>query len=925
MKKKLIVLVLLLPVILHLLAFNLIDLLPVRPPHISVLSISMNRTTLHFDRLNVTQQLLHEIHPANATNQMATWESLDPGIATVDNIGRVTAVSNGTTQVIATTVDGHLRAITNVTVHSLYLEVFDIWTEGDQDVMYPGDRLTVHARVETRDGLAGTVPAIETGDVNVMEVVQHWQRTSADTDSFYTFEAVVEAVNIGVTSIIMRGMQTADNIEHRSEIGIEVVQRPNEQLSLLFMGRSFNVDRPLVTLADTIPLLVNRDGEPTFNIINDIGSPIASIVGDDIVFTSAGMVTLEITLGGDVALVDVTSTMGALANVALPDTTLQIDGNPAVFTANATSMTMGLGTNSMVAFSTAGWPVDFASAYDVNWVSSAPAAVFINRLAQFNSVQISGHDTVSATITLTIAHREEPISHVFIINVTVVASGASSITLPISRTGHARGFENIYVTGAMNFQGEAYTHLMNPEVVLAPGASSAVLFESSNPLLAPVTETGVVTFNPAYFNDGRDYDGDYESHAVTITVRGAYQMPVITNPSEPYATASFTFNVVYGANVRTVSEFDVANMARRNIVLQNDMEFTSVQRIFRGIYGNDFRMDITRFDVALLETFFTFVQSDIINGWDPSGTSRPPTIPVVITNVRFLGHNSNDLNMLLNGGTLVELHSNTTLQYSRVEGASALIAVPFAYTEFTSWYRTDRYYATHDVHIRNSLLRNAGYGGIFLGEGDARDSHGTFGKDTQVRPETTQAQDVIVENLVFENTLMGIAFNLKEYHPGDPMRRPQNLTLTIRGFLKFYTWMEKSIADHYVFEIDDQTIGMGLFNFRGPSHEGVEFFKLPIALPSNVRITIPLSPAQHLTTLGAFDSETMDLLATDFSLVTNTGTLSPAGITLAVADFQRFMPNEGSIHFVSVEDQMRDMADSATAEATFARLLRRVA
>jgi hypothetical protein len=57
------------------------------------------------------------ISPSNATNQDVTWSSSNPEIATVDETtGLVTGVSNGTTTIIATSVDGGKTATTRVEV-----------------------------------------------------------------------------------------------------------------------------------------------------------------------------------------------------------------------------------------------------------------------------------------------------------------------------------------------------------------------------------------------------------------------------------------------------------------------------------------------------------------------------------------------------------------------------------------------------------------------------------------------------------------------------------------------------------------------------------------------------------------------------------------------------------------------------------------
>jgi hypothetical protein len=66
--------------------------------------------------VNTTRQLTATISPTNATNKTVIWESSNPSFAEVNTFGKVTAISEGTTTITATTVDGAKTSTAAVTV-----------------------------------------------------------------------------------------------------------------------------------------------------------------------------------------------------------------------------------------------------------------------------------------------------------------------------------------------------------------------------------------------------------------------------------------------------------------------------------------------------------------------------------------------------------------------------------------------------------------------------------------------------------------------------------------------------------------------------------------------------------------------------------------------------------------------------------------
>lgn len=69
-----------------------------------------------YNTINTEQILIAKLTPSNASNKTIVWSSDNESIATVDQNGKVSLVSLGTTQIKATTEDGSKEAICNITV-----------------------------------------------------------------------------------------------------------------------------------------------------------------------------------------------------------------------------------------------------------------------------------------------------------------------------------------------------------------------------------------------------------------------------------------------------------------------------------------------------------------------------------------------------------------------------------------------------------------------------------------------------------------------------------------------------------------------------------------------------------------------------------------------------------------------------------------
>lgn len=84
-----------------------------KPAYVPVDGITLDQTTLNLvsnDDAQKTAQLIATVTPDNATDKSVTWSSENPAVATVDNEGKVTAVSAGTAIIRVTAKDGETAA-----------------------------------------------------------------------------------------------------------------------------------------------------------------------------------------------------------------------------------------------------------------------------------------------------------------------------------------------------------------------------------------------------------------------------------------------------------------------------------------------------------------------------------------------------------------------------------------------------------------------------------------------------------------------------------------------------------------------------------------------------------------------------------------------------------------------------------------------
>ena len=194
---------------------------------VTVQSIELNKTSLPLTK-GSSETLIATVKPDNATDKSVIWSSVDSQIATVDQNGKVTAISNGTTKILATAGEksAQCEVIVTVPVESLVIEP---------------DELSIDL------GQSGSLSAIIKPDDATDKTIK-WESKNSNIATV-TNEGLVSGVSLGETTITA----TCGNITAECKIKIiDPLEKP-----IPFVDESLKTR--LVAFYDT-----NHDNELSF-------------------------------------------------------------------------------------------------------------------------------------------------------------------------------------------------------------------------------------------------------------------------------------------------------------------------------------------------------------------------------------------------------------------------------------------------------------------------------------------------------------------------------------------------------------------------------------------------------------------------------------------------------------------------------------
>lgn len=162
------------------------------PALVPVTGVTLDRTEANIKLGGEGIQLVATVEPGNATNGAVTWESDNESNATVDETGKVTAVSVGNATITVTTVDGKFTATCVVTVSNDPVLVTGINIK-DGDVVVNGTTINMKP-AENKSLTAAVIP--ENADFKNVD----WKSSAPDVVSVDD-KGNIKAIGVGTATI----------------------------------------------------------------------------------------------------------------------------------------------------------------------------------------------------------------------------------------------------------------------------------------------------------------------------------------------------------------------------------------------------------------------------------------------------------------------------------------------------------------------------------------------------------------------------------------------------------------------------------------------------------------------------------------------------------------------------------------------------
>ena len=193
---------------------------------VNVESVTLSDTTVELN-VDGTKQLTATINPASVTGKTVAWESSAPTVATVDNTGKITAVSVGTATITAT-VDGKsatctvtVKAATPTQVESVTLSdtAVELNVDGTKQLTATINPASVTGKTVTWESSAPTVATIDnTGKITAVGVGTATITATVDGKSATCAVTVKAATPTQVESVTLSDTAVELNVDGTKQL-----------------------------------------------------------------------------------------------------------------------------------------------------------------------------------------------------------------------------------------------------------------------------------------------------------------------------------------------------------------------------------------------------------------------------------------------------------------------------------------------------------------------------------------------------------------------------------------------------------------------------------------------------------------------------------------------------------------------------------
>ena len=274
--------------------------------------IAVNKTTLNKETLELTkgnsETLIATVEPANATNKQLMWTSDNTDVATVDGNGKVTAVSEGTAKITASSADGSNKSASCMVIVKQVPKPTGIVIKAGEATGTAGSKVSVPVSIIGNTGLGGMMLTISTDTSLTLTDIKRGDIISDGTFNkdiktglvqWYTSDenAMGDGVLFTMEFEVKAGTQEGSypvNIAVKDAIKEHVTDKEGGTLNVTFVGGNINILK--VMAGDLIP-----DGTIAMNDVVKL----ARAVSGSVVLSENEKLAADVAGDGIVAMGDV--------------------------------------------------------------------------------------------------------------------------------------------------------------------------------------------------------------------------------------------------------------------------------------------------------------------------------------------------------------------------------------------------------------------------------------------------------------------------------------------------------------------------------------------------------------------------------------------------------------------------------------------